>query len=173
MIRTDALTLIRSAPAGMALYGRERIDSGASEVAWYLREESARIAALGVGPEIEVRGHVIEYARVLLIPILIRIGEERQENIWETWLNAQQPENAGIDALSDLSTQPRLVLHFVGDSGAIDRSLTRSNAIQSLARDVLVRLGRYPAWSMEQFDAARDRIYTRYPSVLDLWRAIA
>jgi len=38
MIRTDALTLIRSAPAGTALYGRERMDSGASEVAWYLRE---------------------------------------------------------------------------------------------------------------------------------------
>ena len=171
--RTDALTLIRSAPAGTALYGREWIDSGASEVAWYLREESARIAALGDGPDIEVRGNVIEYARVLLVPILIRVGEERQENIWETWLNAQQPDNAGIDALGDLAIQPRLVVHFVGDGGQIERSLTRSNPLQSLARDVLARLVRYPEWSMEQFDSARERIYARHPSVMELWRAIA
>lgn len=173
MIRTDALTVIRDAPPGTALYGRERIDTGASEVAWYLREFSERISQLGVGPAIEIRGNVIEYAHVLLMPILIRVGEERQEHIWETWLNAQQRENAGIDALSDLAIQPRIVVHFVGESVTIERSLTRSNPLQSLARDVLARLVRYPEWSMVQFDAARWRIYARYPTVLDLWRALA
>ena len=41
------------------------------------------------------------------------------------------------------------------------------------ARELLARLVRYPAWSMAQFDAARERLYARYPTITDLWRSLA
>lgn len=168
-MRTDALTLIRSAPLGSALWGRERLDSGASEVAWYLRETSDRIGALGSGPTIELRAAMIEQAGVLLVPILVRVGPD----IWESWLNARQPGEAGLLALGDLAIQPRLAVHLVGDRGEIARTLGRSNPLQLLARTVLAQVQVAQAWAMAQFDDARDQVYARHPGMLDLWSALA
>lgn len=173
MIRTDALTLIRQAQPGTALYGREQRDAGAWEVAWYIREESARIARLGAGPAIEVRAGAIEQAGITLIPVLVRIGAVHPESIYESWLNAHQPETAGLAALGDLATQPQLAVHLVGDRGAIERSLAVGNRLQGFAREVLTQLRTQPPWSMAAFDAAREEVYARHPTVHALWLALS
>lgn len=170
--RTNALSVLRQIPPGSALYEREQIDHGAWEVAWLIREESARIAQLGPSPDIEFRAAAIEHNGVLLIPVLVRVGPEHQESIYETWINAQQPEQAGMQVLGELAIQPRLVVHLYGDGCRRVRSLRVSNPHQAFFREVLSTLRERPAWSMAEFDDAREQIYQQYPSVSDLWKGL-
>lgn len=109
---------------------------------------------------------------MLLIPILVRVGPEHPESIYESWLNAHQPETAGLAALGDLAIQPRIAVHLVGDRGKIERSLAVSNRLQDFARAVLARLRATPSWSMAAFNAAREQLYHRHATVHDLWIAL-
>lgn len=173
--RVDPLAVLLSQPPGSCVYTRMQIDAGAWEVAWLLREDSARIRALGPGPDVECRAGALPQRfhgqEILLIPILVRVGPGVQENLWETWLNVYQDEG-GIVYLHDLARQDRLTLHVYGDRGTRERSLVVSNQLRTFAEQALVEAERYPPWSMHAYDRARAQCYRRYPTVLALWEAL-
>lgn len=169
---TDAVSVLRAMPPGMALYTREQIDRGAWEVAWLVREETGRIEGLGPHPEIEFRAGAIEQDGILLLPILLRVGPFTADSVYETWMNAHQPERAGQLAIGDLAIQPRLVVHLYGDDCRLVRSLRVGNHLQVWARKALSRVTTDPPWTMSAFDEAREQIYARYTRVVDLWNGM-
>jgi hypothetical protein len=168
-MNAHSLTLLRKMPPGSALFARGRIDGGNWEVAWLVREESARLAKLGARPEIEFRGGVLEEGHVALIPVLVRVGPVAAESIYETWVN-QHAEGGGI--LETLADQAGLVIRLYGDGCRLVRTLVVSNQLQAFARHALDRIATFDAWSMEQFDRAREEVHGRYPQVWNLWQAL-
>lgn len=165
---TDAVTVLRDMPAGSALYSREQIDGGAWEMAWMIREDTARILALKKSPTIEFRAGTIKTGDVFLLPILVRVGPLKPESIYETWINGYAPDVP--NPLGDLAIQPRIVVHLYGDGCELVRSLTVSNQMQRFARDALRCVQSVPPWSMNAFDEARAHFYRDYPTVWDLWK---
>ena len=174
----DPLSILLQRPPGSALYTRMQLDGGAWEIAWLLREESARIRALGPGPDVEFRAGAMpqrfQGREILLIPIVVRVGLEVQEHLWESWLNVHQGEpEGGLVYLQDLARQDRLTLHWYGDHRTRERSLVVSNQLRAFAQQAMSEAEQYQPWPMLAFDRARAQLEQRYPSVLALWQALA
>ncbi len=166
--KADPQAIIQSAPPGTALYAR--IDAGQGwETAIFIREESARIAELGAGPRVEIRTALLVEGDVALIPLFVRLGASH-EKVYETWLNAHQT-GGGMQFLADLATQPRIAVILYGDRGR-ERAIQSPNLLRDSFAEILARVGPLPAWTMAEFDAARERLYTRYPSPGALWQGL-
>lgn len=167
----DPLAVIRTLPPGSALPARLQLGAG-WEMAWLIREEDLRIRQLGKGPEVEFRARLmIEPAggtRVGLVPVVVRVGPQQKENLYESWLN----ERAAVDysILDLLAAQPRITLHIYGDRE--QRRLAVRNSLASFAQTAAAEIRRLPPWLMGDFDQAREGIYRRHPSVLTLWSAL-
>ena len=82
----DALYYIKTAPPGAAVTANVDITGEGTEAAFLLREESEKIKS-HIGPEIEIRTAIFERKNVALVPLMVRVGAETPENIWETWIN--------------------------------------------------------------------------------------
>lgn len=170
MTSTEPLTVLNQLPPGSAIYSREQIDGGAWEIAWLVREDTGRIQKLGPAPAIEFRAGGIEQSGVLLFPVLVRVGKDHRESIYETWINAHavgQP-----NPLDTLLVQPRIVVHLYGDRCELVRTLQVTNLLQPFPRQALDKLSEYPPWSMSAFDRARELTYRDWPDVSALWQAL-
>jgi hypothetical protein len=169
-MNTDSLAVLARMRPGSALFAREQLDQGPWEIAWLVREESARIAGLGPAPEIEFRAGVFEEGPVLLVPVLVRVGPQSKQAVYESWIN-QHAEGMG-GTLETLADQPRLVVHLYGEGCGLVRTLTIGNQLATFAGQALAAIVGRPTWSMEAFDQAREQVYQQYPQVWDLWRAL-
>ena len=167
MTMIDPLNVLRQMPPGSALYSRELL-SDRWEVAWLIREETKRINQLGKNPEVEFRAGIYEYDGVMLIPVLVRIGPETRESVYETWINIYQ-DGDGFKYLNDLFLQDRIVVHLYGNDCTLERSLVVSNQLQGFITAIIGLIEEIPPWPMSAFDAARKKLYNRYPDVLSLW----
>jgi hypothetical protein len=161
-------------PPGSALYAREQIDGGLWEIAWLVREESARLARLGKRPGVEFRaGLYLEAGRgreVALAPVLVRVGPFSRDSVYVTWVN--EYAGGGGGALEALANQARLVVYLYGDRCRLERTIAVSNRLAPFARQALAKVSALPPWGMADFDAAREVLYRRYPDVGALWDAL-
>ena len=171
----DPLTVLSKMPPGMALHARVQLTPGAWEISWLLREESSRIRALPERVEVEIRAGLLREplsgGAVLLVPIVVRIGPAREENLFESWMNLRQPSVP--DPLDDLRRQDRIVIQFYGDTMRRERTIAVSNSLKAFAQTAAGELRRAPMWTMEAFDAAREQVYQPLPTVMALWRHLA
>lgn len=74
--------LITTMPPGSALYASASIGGGMPETTFLFREENRRIAKLG-SPTIAIRSGLFTEGGVGLVPCLVCVDAEVQENIWE------------------------------------------------------------------------------------------
>ena len=147
---TDTVTLLRQMPSGSTLWSREQIDGGTWEVAWLVREQSARLAKLGTNPEIEFRAGLLWEGGVGLIPVLVRVGPASNRLAYETWINEHAEGFSGT--LATLAKQGRLVVHFYGNGCHLERTLTVSNDLATFAGQALNAIATRPPWTMQAFD---------------------
>ena len=168
----DPVAVLLAMPHGSAVYSRMQIDGGPWEVAFLLREESVRIQKLGKEPPVEFRAGLLAQNEVLLIPVLIRVGPVRPENIFETWINVCQAGGNGPDIVKDLAAQERITIHFYDKRTEPERSLQVYNSPRGFFETLAEQLEVISAWTMRQFDEARENIYRQYPEILDLWRSL-
>src|SRR5690349_14470380 len=99
----DPLTLLARLPLGSALFVREQLPMGNWEIAWLIRDDSARLAKLGPGPKLEFRAGVLEEEPVVLVPVLVRVGPPASESVYETWINQYAEEGGVLETLADQS----------------------------------------------------------------------
>lgn len=170
----SAETMIRRGPIGVCLYSLSRLDAGAEEVDYLIREETARVRVWR-SPDVEFRPSVIgrkvprpDARIVLLVPILIRVGGE----LYECWVN-HWADLKTQRVLGTLAIQERLVLHFYGDSGDRLRSLAVSNPHQAFWAEAARQCASSLPWSMPEYDAAREEVYAEYPTVGALWKTMS
>ena len=138
------------------------------EVAFMVREESARIPHLG--RRVILRTGLLKQHQVGLIPILLRLGPQ-DEDVFETWLNFHAPNKFGRknDHLEVLTKQERIIILFYGERGR-ERSIVIRNGVQQGLKGILQTVERLPPWSMQEFDNARSEVYSRFPTVKALWQ---
>jgi hypothetical protein len=171
----DPIDILYTRPPGSCLFARVQLDAGTWELAWFLREESARIATLD-RPEIEFRAGIatqrVQGQDILVMPIVVRVGPEYAENLYEAWFNAWADEGKGLLDLTTLADQARLTLHFYGDAGQRERSLVASNQLKAFAAETIRLVAGGDPWSMHAFDRARAQVEAHHPSVWALWQSL-
>lgn len=160
---TNPLVAIKSAPIGSATYARGEFDENmVKETMFLIREEPRVVQRLGENPQVILRAGQIEQDNVLLVAVLLRIGGA----YYETWWNYHQT-SGGAQYFEDMATQERIALVF------FTPERTRQIAIRNSLAPFFASVGRaaaaLPAWTMRDFDAARDKIYARFPTVTKLW----
>lgn len=167
----DPIDTINAAPAGSAVYGHVAFDAGAMQTAILIRENDATIKALGQSPKITLKFATFEIGKVSAGFLLLKAGGELYETVW----NYHQRGNLGVMHFDEMSTQDMLPILFFGDAKARKpaRSIQVKNRLQRDFANAKARCEALPAWSMQEFNAARDVVYQRLPEVADLWRAIS
>jgi len=166
-ILVDVEEVIMTARPGMAVF--MKIKTGAGwEVAFMVREESARIPHLG--REVILRTGLLKQHEVGLIPILLRLGPEDQD-VFETWLNFHAPDIFGRkdNHLEVLTKQERIPILFYGERGR-ERSIVVRNSAQQGFKEILQTVQHLSPWSMQEFNNAKLEVYSRFPTVKALWQ---
>lgn len=164
---TDAETVIKTAQPGMMIYGRVKQSLEASwQTVFYIRDDAEHIKAIPPDPPVEMRSGVMDEYGVVLIPILIKLGND----LYECWLNYYA--EGGKEALQSLATQEQNVILIFGDKGQQERSIGFKNSLSKTFALILEGAQKKPAWGMKDFDRAREKLYRWYPKVKDIWREL-
>lgn len=165
----DPREVLNESPVGsMLLFMGRQTFTSPIEVVFGIREESLRIPFVKTSP-IVIRTGVLEEAEVYLIPVVLQLRYQGfPVEYFETWLNIQPPESFGAELFRVLCRQARIVLHFFGESGQIERILVLPNDTarwQSLNSI----LNPKRSWTMEAFDSAREQVYLKFTTPKELF----
>ena len=162
-------SLLQMYPSSV-VYDRLPLGDGSFEVVFGLREESKRIRQLGPNPEIEFRPGVISEYGVLLMPIFFRVGEISRESLFLTWINAHEP--AGMEALRQLSAQPRIRLELYDQRPEPEQTLTVENRDMQFLVDTVIDMEAASRWTPQQYETAKICLLQRRPTAMDIWWSI-
>lgn len=161
-------SVIKGLPPGTMIYAGVTLN-GKDVTAFLIREESSRIARWKRRKvQVQLRAAMLPVGDVIPVVFMARLGDE----IYETWLNVHQEGGDGFGYLRDLATQDQVHFILYGDGGRREGKVSVLNSIQGFAGETLKEVEQSRAWSMREFDAAREHIYEKYPTVADLWKAL-
>ena len=162
----DAATLIKAAEPGSMIYARVTV-AGKLQTAFLIRENRATIDTLGKTPSVVIVTGLLVEQSVHLVPALIQVDTIP---VYECWFNFHQTDG-GAKYFNDLSTQVDIPILFYSATKMI-RSIAVPNHLGAMFANYTAGMPTQ-AWTMQDFDAARNRVYKRYPEVDDLWDALA
>lgn len=155
---------IKRAPVGSAVYANGEFDENmVKEIMFLIREEPRIVKAFGENPRVELRAGLFQEADVFLVAVLLRIGGE----YYETWWNIYQTGDDGPLHFLQMSTQKRIPILFF--TPEMTRSIAVRNSLAPFFQDASEQIAGARVWTMQEFDAARERIYARFPTVTKLW----
>jgi len=158
--------MIAGAQIGAMIYSRAKLDAGGDwQTVFLIRESRDFVRGLGKAPVIELRGGVIEDARAVLVVVIAQIAGE----LYETWFNYYQANGAAH--FQDLQRQAQIALVFFTPQRA--RAVAVRNGLADFFKDAARRAVARGAWAMQDFDAAKDRAYSEFPEVRNLWAHLA
>jgi hypothetical protein len=164
----DPVEVLRRAPRGTALFAIG--PDGAASL--FVSADADRIDALGADPDIEFRTGVFTPpgTGLALVPILVRIGSDEAENVYESWLNDSPGGFAGV--LAALAGQERIALPIYGDGSRLERTLEVQNPFTDFARQILAAHPGAATVSADAVHQAKQVVYKQYPSARALWKAL-
>jgi hypothetical protein len=109
-------------------------------------------------------------AGVSLVPILVRVGPDEHETIYEVWANTHA---AGLGTLLQaLATQESIAIDLYGDGNHPVRTLRVPNELQAFAGEAQRLTSGAAQLSEDAFHQARQVVYRQYPTVRALWKAL-
>ncbi len=162
----DAAQFIKSAPAGTMAYARQQTALDAPWMTGFLiSEQKWRVQGLGQNPDIELRCGAFEQDGVLLVVALMQVSGE----LYETWFNYYQTDG-GEKYFRDLIEQPAITFAFFAPDPI--RVIAVANHLGDFFAQAQARATALKPWSMRDFDAAREKIYQRFPTVSKLWKEV-
>ncbi len=169
---TDPVPLLRGSPCGNAWFIRERDEEGEPAVALFVRAGGGRLARLGANPPVEFRAGLLgpEGVDLALVLVLVRIGTEVPDDLYEGWVN-ECPQGLE-EALELLAYQPDIAIHLYGEDCRRERTVRVPNPLQEFARESLRVVADALPCTPDDFYQARNAVYKQYRSVWSLWRAM-
>lgn len=128
----------------------------------FVKESPALIAAIGDAPIIEIRAGMLKEQSAWPIALMMKTSSE----LYESWLNWQTSPRE----VNDLATQDQLIIHFYTTTRVRSIQIP-STPLRDMFAALLPPLNALPApaWTMSEFDRARQRIYDRLPTPTKLW----
>ena len=154
--------LLTCTPLGGALFGRFPFpeEDGGIQTAVIIHEDVEHIQNLPASLDIQMRSVFFEEQGVGLLAVMYKIGSER----YETWWNYHN--SSMRQSIEDLLHQPRLFFMFFENSLEPSRVVSVPNFQQMVFATFVEHAGAMTSWSMQAFNAAREQIYARYPTLL-------
>lgn len=167
---SDSETVIKSSPPGTMIYGRVKQSLDAPwQTVFYIREDKQYLRWLTPNPIVEMRAGVEQVDNVFLVPLMVKVGGET----YESWLNYHATGGHGAGGLQDLAIQEQNFLLFFGDSGERERSIGFRNSCKKTFALILEGIKNKSAWSMQDFNQAREQLYKKYPTLQKLWASLS
>lgn len=121
-------------------------------------------------PIIEMRTGLYEINRVFVMPIMAMVNND-EEMLYETMFNYHQP-SGGEKYLNALLKQETIKIVFYNEKGREVRRISVKNFRKDLLGLIADTLRKTKPWKMEDFDAAKEKLYENFPSPMDLWVAM-
>jgi hypothetical protein len=163
----DPLQYLLTQPAGTMIYARSSFDGAPMETALYIKEEPKYIKRLKYNPVFELRTGAMEYNGIFLVAVLLQPNADI-DMLYESWWNYYQPDGGEI-VFRDLVTQDFLRIIFVDEKGNYGKKTGIKNSLKPVFASYIEKIKPFAPWSMEEFNAAKEAVYEKYPSVKLLW----
>lgn len=162
---TDIETVVKKhLQPGQAIMGRFAGPNRKLQTGIFIREDSAHIKAVPKNPTVEFRAGMFDGDLVIPVVVMLKV---QGIDPYETWWNYHQT-GRGEQYFNDMISQSHVIVHFYTSSGK-KRSIQVRNSLSDSFSRFKARIEQVPPWSMNQFEAERDKIYNKYPSVKALW----
>jgi hypothetical protein len=168
----DPLERLAQAARGTFFFAPKQDEGPDRPVALWLRTDAGQFAGFGAAPDVEFRAAVFtgQDSGVVLVAVLVRLGPEEPENLYEAWIDASDEDTGGV--LEALAAQDVLEMRLYGDECRLGRVLQVPNQLQGLAARARELIAGMPPCSADTFYQARTALYKQYPTVRALWRAL-
>lgn len=159
----DAPPLFMKKPAGSML-----LQPTKDGLQVFIRETKSNLARFPRPCSVDVRMPTWDMPPVITAAFLVHIA--RADRIaYQCWINGGSLP--GVQILTKLSTTSDIFIHFVTDRAA--RTVRTQNVLKRKAADLLRKISsKHGRWSMEDLEAAQQRIYELYPTTWSLWRSM-
>jgi hypothetical protein len=158
---------IKSAEPGRMIYSRFHSGEGQWQTGFLIREEPKYVPR-GKAPTIEQRGGLMFEGRVTLVVTLLRISTGKEAQLYECWFNYFGKNK---DSFLDLANQEQIAVIWFTPKRA--RSITVRNGFRDLFARAVAAVTTQKAWTLQDFDRARGRVYARYPQVWEMWKSLS
>ena len=162
---TTDLDFILSTSPGDMIYTIGENEGEQPELVFLIAASARDLAALPQDPSVNVQATLYRVNGVLLVPLVAQIGDV----YYGTWINAWNEHRDGLRSLDLLASQDRLTFAFYQPAGGAEprRVIEVANTLD--AGDIRRAFDNAPTWTMEQFDAAKATLDTRFPTPQDLF----
>jgi hypothetical protein len=158
----DPVAILLDAPPGTALLNLWD-DDGEEKTVLMVHETPEHVSELPKEVPMSVRSAILKRSGVDVLVLLVQAGG----GIYETWWNWHNPLHRR--ALLNLCRQDELIVPFFADAREPVRTIALESPVKEGMNAACEHLEATTEWSMEQFDAARDEIYSELPTVEGLW----
>jgi len=165
MILTDPFELIKSFPPGSALYGRAGESAETLETCILIREDETQIQKIPANPIIELRSGIWENQ---ICPVIVMIKVAGLP--YETWWNYHRDDD-GDKYFDDMILQAMIPI-LIYDDRRQRRSIGVRNSLAPSFKKYKETILQKSVWTMQEFDAAKEKLCGQYPSVAALWEAL-
>ena len=92
------------------------------------------------------------------------------------WTEYGKEYSSGVNFIPGTEAQEHFVfaqrIPILFFTPEMTRSLAVRNSLAPFFADALRRVQAMPEWSMKDFNAAREVVYAKYPTVTKLWNAL-
>lgn len=162
MLMADPFELIKSCQPGMMLFGIGGPTEAEKAFVFLIREDERYVKRLGKYPGVTVRMGIFDEIAILF---MVRF-ENNSDLTYNCWLNYHD-KYSGYNLLKQ---QPNMIFKFFSARECV-RTLAINNRFQTDLQDFEGKISGRPAWSMREFDAVKEKIYSTFTPE-DLWRVL-
>jgi hypothetical protein len=161
--QTDSEMQVNFLKPGEAIFSLSGV--AAPQVAFLVKERSTVIKYFGASA-VEIRFGLLPISNVVVTVVAFAVGQYiRKEYL--TWWNYHHAGCAEIFRI--MTGQEFLSFYFYGDNGRKDRTFVAMNPLKEFFVTAIATIDEYPAWSDNDFIAARMTAVSSFQTSLLLW----
>lgn len=154
------LETLMSMGAGGMMYAVADNAAGKPQLVLMVRDDPAHLAAIPQDPPILAQVSLFRIDGVLLAPLVVKLGNNWYGTAFIAWAG----EDHGLQALERLAHDEHLMFQlYDGSSLEPVRVILFDNSLADGASDAVRAFQNAPAWSMEAFDVALEKMLQRFP----------
>jgi hypothetical protein len=158
--------LLPGCEPGSCLYGEGvASDDGHWVVCYFMRETSDAIDDIPDSPQVLFRQGVFCVGEVRPVVVILGVLHPDGISLYEAWFNFNQEHKELLELLIE---QTRTLLHFIGDSGDVERCVQFDVSGFRAFWEAVQSEVCWQDWTDDEFFAAKDRLSRRY-STEELW----
>ena len=158
--------LLPACEPGACLYGEGvASDDGRWVVSYYMRETSEGIKDIPATPQVLFRQGMFCVGEVRPVVVILGVLHPQSISLYEAWFNFNQDHKELLELLIE---QTDTLLHFIGDSGDMERCIQLDTSGFRAFWETVQSEVCWRDWTEDEFFAAKDRLSRRY-STEGLW----